>query len=769
MELWHLTPDSPRAPLQPRAGDWVVLHIGTWPIEPGQAVWIRTVVEGPDGTISHGRIDAIWSHNSATNSSWRAALGPYPVGTRLSYTIYGSSSATQTIAGPFSFTLTVRPKLALALVWHQHQPCYKDTAALAQAGSYRAPWVRLHALRDYYAMAALLAAYPRVHATINLTPILIWQIEDYVAHGATDQALELTMKPAEDLTAAERDAVLATFFDADWHQQVFPHPRYKELFLQRRERQPFTAQDLRDLQMWFNLAWFGQEFRAGPVTLVTGEIVDIQPLITKGRDFSCADITMMAAEQDKILRAVLPIHRQLQDQGQLEIVTSPFAHPILPLIVDTDHATIDRPGATHPQRFAYPDDAEAQVERAVACYQRHFGRPPRGMWPAEGAVSQAIIPLFARAGVRWLATDRGVLARSGRWGYDIENPAVVCQPYRIAEHGAALSMFFRDTVGSDAIGFRYAAYANPVAAAQELLAELKRRFIAPSGDDPDRVLTIVLDGENAWGAYRDDGRPFLQALYQGIQDDPDLITVTGSEYLDGNPARGIAAHPLETQSTVAPLWAGSWIDEAGSLPGIDLGTWIGEAEENQAWDLLSQVRRAVQQSGATPASAPAAFDALYVAEGSDWFWWFGVDQDSVDDAFFDTLFRLHLKNVYHGLGMAEPAVLERHLVPHAVLWTFTDQHTTLQPHDRLTIRTNCPGILHWSLDDQEPQTAALAPTGGVMAGIHYYALTLGPFFASARTVTFRFQCTHPDCDGQDRCCQFDAYTLLVEDPVAVRT
>lgn len=759
MHIWHLTQDTPRLPHRVSPGERVTLHIGTWPIEPGQTVKVAYSVAQPDRTTRHGTVAAIWQYNAHGNSYWQAEFGPFAEGDQISYHAKGHAPGSGAVTDAVSFR--VGPKLYLALLWHQHQPIYKDTAHPEQEGSYIQPWVRLHAIRDYYAMAALVAEHPNLHLTVNLTPALLWQIEDYVEHGATDRALDLTLKPAETLTAAEWKAILTTFFDAHWHNQIFPHPRYKELFIQRRERRTFTDQDLRDLQMWFNLAWFAQEFREDDVQLITGETVAVRRFVEQARHFSPKDIGEMVAEQMKIMRAVIPLHRQLQEQGQIEVATTPFYHPILPLLVDTDQATIDRPGATHPGRFAHPEDADAQVRLAVEAYGHWFGRAPRGMWPAEGGVSQAVVPIFARHGVKWIATDRGVLARSGRWGYDVDNPAVLCQPYRAEAENEAVSVFFRDTQLSDAVGFHYYNYADYGQAAQDFLGQIKERFVRQFHNDEDRVLTVVLDGENAWGAFREDARPFLHALYTLLEQDVAIQTVTFAEYLDGNRQRHISAHPLAGQVKVYDLFTGSWIDENGSAPGVDLGTWIGEDEENQAWRLLGQARTVLDNLRAAPDVAPDIFAPLYMAEGSDWFWWFGKDQDSGRDAEFDDLFRTHLKNIYRGVGVESPVELDHHIVPRTVVWSFTEQVSRVQPGDRLTIRTHCPGTLTWWLDDIAGQTAELVPVGGVMAGVRRYHLTLGPFPPDVEAVHFIFRCTHVGCDGQNVCCQPDEYTVQV--------
>jgi alpha-amylase/alpha-mannosidase (GH57 family) len=758
MQIWHLTHDAPRSPRPVSPGKQVTITIGTRPIEPGQSVWATYCVKRPAGLKEERRVEAVWRHNEGTSSYWQVELGPFARGDRVSYAVSGRSADIE-VAGPID-SFIVGARLHLALLWHQHQPLYKDLAHPSAVGSYLHPWVRLHAIRDYYSMASLVAQHPGVHLTINLTPILLWQILDYVEGGATDRALELTIKPAETLAGTERQQLLATFFDADWHHQIFPHPRYEELFIQRRAGLPFTAQDLRDLQMWFNLAWFGQDLRAGDVRLVTGESVSVRRYVEQGRDFSVADIRAMVADQYKVMRAVVPLHRQLQEQGHVEIATSPFAHPILPLLLDTDRATIDRPGARLPRRFARPEDAEAQVQLAFDLYHRCFGRPPRGMWPAEGAVGQSVIPVLARHGVHWIASDRGVLSRSGHWGYDAADPDVLCQAYRAQEDGYVLSLFFRDTELSDAVGFRYAAFSDPAAAARDFLEQVKERFARRVSADG-RVLTVALDGENAWGAYRDDGRPFLGALYTLLAADSEVDTVTPSDYLTGDPERGISAHPVQEQERLYELFTGSWIDESGSAPGVDLGTWIGEEEENAGWELLTQVRDAVERVGAVPQATTSDLLALYAAEGSDWFWWFGDDQDSGSDAEFDDLFRTHLANVYHFLHVDPPARLAQHIVPRAVIWTFMRPVDQIQPGDRLTVRTNCPGVLTWRYDSGGHETAPLSPSGGVMARVQRHHLTLGPFPPEAREVRFGFQCTHTDCDGQRICCKRDEHVVQI--------
>jgi alpha-amylase/alpha-mannosidase (GH57 family) len=748
LHIWHLTADAPRTPHRVSPDDLVTLTLGTWPIEFGQRVWLQVSVELPGKGREEYAREAVWYENRGPNSYWRAQIGPFPRGAKVTYKAQGTSSQGLT-AGPTG-SFRVGPKIYLALLWHQHQPVYRDTSSLSPRGSYVQPWVRMHAARDYYGMPAIVAQHPGVHLTINLTPSLLWQIDDYASRGATDRAWELSIKPPSRLSSRERDQLLHTFFDADHRRQIGVHERYAELLGRKRAGASLDDREARDLQMWFNLAWFATELRSGEVQLVTGERASVRDLVEKGRGFEDRDFDRLYEETLKVMRAVVPIHRALQEEGQIEVSTTPFFHPILPLLMDTDQATIDRPTTRHPRRFAHPEDAEAQVRRAVDYYRGVFRRRPRGMWPAEGAVSQSVLPLFGQQRLRWIATDRGVLARSGRHGYDVEDPDVLCRPYRAVEGEHQVSVFFRDTRLSDDIGFVFNHHDDHERAARDFLQRIKARFSDRFRTTEDRVLTVIVDGENAWGGYRDDGRPFLHALYAALAADAEIETVTFSEYIEGSPERGIQSHGLGEQSQVHELYTGSWIDEAGSRPGVDLGTWIGEEEENIAWDLLGEARDFLDRQGATPESAPEAFEALYMAEGSDWFWWFGDDQDSGRDSEFDDLFRMHLRNIYRGLRAEPPASLDEAIVPHIHVWDYGTPGSWVPPGFQVAVRTQAPGTLTIRANGGVPQVLELTPVGGVMSGTTHYQANLGVPAPGTRFFEIDFDGLHEEPPGFTR-------------------
>lgn len=630
-------------------------------------------------------------------------------------------------------------RLCVAILWHQHQPFYRASLEGAPEGAYLLPWVRLHAVRDYYPMAALLDEFPGVRVTINLVPSLVFQIEDYVHRGATDLWMELSLTPARRLSETERGFIVARFFDADRKNEIQPHPRYAELFAKRRSGGRMTDRDITDLRMWFNLAWFPPEARAGSMRLEDGTDVSVADMVSKGRGFDDAEIAEVLEAQLRIMRNVLPLHRRLADSGRVEISVSPFYHPILPLVADTGRANIDAPGAKLPGRFSWPEDAKAQIERAAAFHEERFGARPKGMWPSEGSVGEHVVPLVAGAGFGWMATDQGVLARSGKWGYRTDDPEVLLKPYVAGAPGGEVSVFFRHTQLSNDIGFTMQRYADYDRAAADYVGWFRDGFARRVKCPGDRVLSIILDGENAWGSYRECGRAFLRGLYRRLSDDPELVAVSFSEYIEGNAGRGVRPHPASEQDRVSPLYCASWIDEMGSARGNDLNIWIGGPEENRAWDLLGDARRRLAASGATPESHPKAYEALYAAEGSDWFWWFGEDftLPAGGDWMFDWLFRERLKDVYRCLGVDPPEVLEWPIVRRSAVWTRDLPVTEIPAGRKLRVIAGEPGFVRWSRDDWKScEERELDPVGDVMALPIGYAATIGPFGPEVARVQF---------------------------------
>ena len=545
----------------------------------------------------------------------------------------------------------------LAILWHQHQPLYyKDP----ETGIYAKPWVRVHATKDYYDMAAMVEEYPKVHVTFNLTPSLIKQLQDFVA-GTKDYYWVLAEKPAAELTDAEKQDVLRYFFDANWDNQIGIFPRYQELLDKRgtdtnaeplaAAAERFTEQDFRDLQIWFNLSWFDPDFLAQE---------PLKGLVEKGEGFTEEDKQIIFGETRRILAEVLPVHAQLQKAGQIEVTMTPYAHPILPLLYATDLAKIGAPDAAVPRRFFYPQDGVAQVERGVERYQEIFGQEPRGMWPAEGAVSQEIVKMVSDAGLLWMASGEQVLAKSlGIDGFTrnsqdtVQEADLLYRPYYVRHRDERpVAIIFRDLLISDKIGFTYSGMPGK-AAAQDFIArvhDIRARLLEEGAAGP-HLVSVILDGENAWQYYENDGKEFLHEMYRLLSEDESIQTVTPSEYLEMFPQ----------QRDIENLWAGCWFSP-------DFATWIGEDEENQGWEYLRRTRNMLDyyvegKKDATEAQIAAALEAMYAAEGSDWFWWYGADQNSGDDTAFDLMYRQTLMDVYRAVGEEIPAWLSVPIIP----------------------------------------------------------------------------------------------------------
>jgi len=534
----------------------------------------------------------------------------------------------------------------VALLWHMHQPFYQDLAT----GEHILPWVRLHGLKDYWGMVALLREFPGVRMTFNLVPSMLVQLEAFARDEARDRHLDVGLKPADQLSEDDRAFCVEHFFHAHRPRMIEPVPRYAELlarrgtnttsFSARTLAAQFSTEDLRDLQIWHKLVWVDQ--------LYFEKDDRVRGLVTKGRGFSEQDKQTLRAVELEILRAVIPEYRDAAARGQIELSTSPFYHPILPLLCDTDVYLRTHPDSRMPREpFRHPEDATEQLARAIALHERLFGDKPRGIWPSEGSVSDAMVPLVARAGLSWMATDEEILARTlgrslMRDGHgNIEQPEVLYRPYRAGSPGQDVGCGFRDHLLSDLIGFTYASWAADAAADDFVrrLVEAGVRYRSRSGGEEGTVF-VILDGENAWEHYDAQGRPFLRALYARLASHPELRTVTMSEAC------------ADGRETLRSIFPGSWING-------DFYIWIGHADDQRAWSQLVDARRALESLPAhiPDAAVARAREEILIAEGSDWFWWYGDDHSSDHDLEFDDLFRRHVRNVYRALDKPIPEEL----------------------------------------------------------------------------------------------------------------
>ena len=536
--------------------------------------------------------------------------------------------------------------LNIAFVWNQHQPFYRDE----QQGLFIMPWVRLHAAKDYYRMASILEQYPEIRATFSLSPSLLEQLEVYVEHKVTDLYLNV-MKSARELDEREQTFLLKHYFDIQHEKVISRYPYYWQLLDRRGLREPspdelqsarqrYTVQDYLDLQVWFNLVWIDPEIRRQDSFL--------QGLVNKGRNFSEKEKEDLLKYHYSLMEDVVPLHRRLQDQGQIEIITTAYYHPILPLLVDNYSALRASPGLPLPQRFSFKEDARIQVEMATLQYRRLFDTEPRGFWPPEMALSPETIPLMADQGYKWTITDEQILARSldleiYRDGYGhVLNPEVLYQPYLTYGEGTELPIIFRDHHLSDRIGFTYQ-HMNAGDAAADLIHRLQVIRDKLSESSGNYLVTIALDGENAWEWYAEEKNDFLHALYSGISASPYLKTVTVDEYLEENPPRRKINH----------LYTGSWVDH-------NLARWIGTENKNKLWNCLLETRLAVKEWSERGAPEPhrlkRALSSIYKAEGSDFTWWV----DSMPyylAAPFEIIFRQHLSDVYVAMGKEIPSYL----------------------------------------------------------------------------------------------------------------
>ncbi len=578
-------------------------------------------------------------------------------------------------------------KIHVCFVWHMHQPFYKDLVT----GEYRLPWTRLHALKDYYGMVQVLDEFPEIHQTFNLVPSMLVQLDEYARGAAVDPFLRCANKDTVALTDEERKFILLYFFQANVQRMIYRYPRYAELYEAwlavdenpDRGLRAFNDAAFRDLQVLSQLAWFDEEFLTHDPA--------IAGLAAKGKNFNADDQRLIAAKQLEKLGLVAGVYRDFAARGQIEISATPFYHPILPLVCDTQIAEVSHPYVPLPPRFRYPEDAREQLHRARNYMRLSFGVETRGLWPSEGSVSDEALALAADEGFRWFATDNGVLARTI---HHPGTPEVTYKPYLWRRDGREMKGLFRDHTLSDLIGFVYSRM-GAREAADHFLNSIRANCAPILSAGRDALVPVILDGENAWEYFEKSGREFLRELYRGIDRDAKMNALTVSEALELMPAEEIQH-----------IFPASWIN-------ANFDIWIGAEEDNKAWEYLLRARETYDlvKDSVSPEARELAYEELLIAEGSDWNWWYGPQHASANRPDFDRLYRTHLANVYRALGLAPPEELSRPILR-------TETKANHQP-PRGPIQPTMDGVVSSYFEWMGAGTYSIDQRQGAMHGQHF--------------------------------------------------
>ncbi len=556
-------------------------------------------------------------------------------------------------------------RLHVVFLWHMHQPYYVNPLTKMAM----MPWVRLHAVKGYLDMIDVATRYGELRTNFNFTPVLVKQLVELKEKRVTDLWESWSRIPAKDLHDDEKKKLLENFFKIHWDNLIKPYPRYHELLQLRGESwdlgsvaesiSHFTAQDFLDLQTWYNLAWCGFSARK--------RFPELAELIAKGKGFTEQEKNRVLDIHHEIIATLLDLYRDAQGENRIEVTTTPFFHPIMPLVYDTDFAKRCMPGRALPQRFSAPEDVLKHLELAQEQHERVFGRKAEGLWPSEGSVAPELIPLFQKVGIRYICTDEENLFRSLKndpeWSTRNIDHLELFQGWRCEFGGSHVHALFRERPLSDFIGFN--ASRNPSDKSADYMA-YHLGHLADVSKHPQRVVTLALDGENAWETFPDGGETFLCMMYEKILADNRLQTRLMRDYFD----------EFQGHAPIRHLHTGSWI-------GGDFDIWIGDAEENQGWEQVKATREFLVKSLAEK-SVPEdkqkeAWMEIYAAEGSDWFWWYGPDFQTDCDFLFDELFRTHLQNVYRLLECSPPPSLDVPIRRRGEITTFISPSAHIEP------------------------------------------------------------------------------------------
>lgn len=505
------------------------------------------------------------------------------------------------------------------------------------------PWVRMHGVKDYFDIPEVLHEFPQIKQTFNFVPSLHKQLADYISGEVEDQVQRLTKAHASDLSDEQKRQVLRLFFMANVENLIKPYPRYWELYERSLDIESalksFEESDWRDIQSWYNLTWIGPYSR---------EHSYVQRYFDKGRDFTETEKLLILEYHIDILKKIDSQHRSLERLKQIELSVSPMYHPILPLLCNSRSALEAMPRAILPEPpYVYPQDANAQITNALQYFKDVFGTEAKGMWPSEGSISDEALELMIENGIKWTASDEMVLTRS------LVNPSGTTQkffPHEYKTSKGSIALLFRDHFLSDRIGFVYSQW-KPWDAANDFthhLHQIRNEIIRVHGDEGLKYacVSVILDGENCWEYYEDNGRPFLKELFSQLTNMKEFKTVTCSE--------AVSKDNLKYMKPLKRIRAGSWIN-------ADFKIWIGDEEDRNAWSMLGAARGEFEKhkESLSPEVYKEALEHIFIAEGSDWFWWYGPEHNSDNKYEFDILFRWHIKEIYRLLGLKVPADVEQ--------------------------------------------------------------------------------------------------------------
>lgn len=534
-------------------------------------------------------------------------------------------------------------KLSIAFYWHMHQPVYQ----LTSGGDYLMPWVRLHAVKDYLDMALWTKKFDKLKLNFNFVPILVDSIIDYGEKGAHDIHSRMTVTPENKLKQEDKIFILNNFFDANYQTMILSNPEYHRLYqiVQAEgtsDTSILTNQEYADLMALFNLAWIDPSYKTSNQ--------DLKKLIKKGKNYTLEDRINIIEIQREIIRKIIPSIKKLVEKNKIEITTSPYYHPILPILLDYKNIKKNQIPDDDISNLKTELDAKVQTQMALDRIEEVFGKRPRGIWPSEHCVNGKTLELLSSIGVDWSISDEGILANSINFEFEhdfkgyLKEPYHLLKTYRYKTKNSDLKMIFRDSTIPNLISFEYQNH-NPIATANDLYDRIKvLQSKILSSPDREHLLTIALDGENCWENYLEDGASFLKTLYTLITEDDTLETVLISDYLDNT----------KEDKPLNKIASGSWMNRNFKL-------WIDEPVKDIAWTYLKRVRQDfsnfVKREPLNP-NIELARRELFICEGSDWFWWYGEPNDSGRDNIFDFLFRTHLKNIYRYLDLDTPKYLD---------------------------------------------------------------------------------------------------------------